>query len=263
MLKQEERYYSASGDSSPRVRFEDDNRTMVTDAVLVDTITCLSAQHSRPKPSSSSKDDNNGNTSDASGNSNAEEDPTHGYTVTHEFGFEECATLQFKNGGNFPWKTPLDQPANLEKPSVPYDNAVYIHTQESMREAYWSTVWADVIWNDAKKMQTRRRENSEFAQKSILAVIMKYDPAQSDIVSLRLSRRRVGVSQRGLYALVPAETAVGDSIVIVQGSELPFILRPSGGCFCYIGQCYVHGIMDREVWAGLGTGIQLSTIRIV
>ena len=82
-------------------------------------------------------------------------------------------------------------------------------------------------------------------------------------MSLRRGRRKIGVSQRGLYTLVPAETVVGDSIVIVQGSELPFILRPSGGGFWYIGQCYVHGIMDGEVWAGLGTGIQLSTIRIV
>jgi hypothetical protein len=133
-----------------------------------------------------------------------------------------------------------------------------------MREAYWSTVCADVIWNDAKKVQTCRREKTlSLAQKSILEVIMKYDPAQSDLMGLRMGRRRVGVSQRGLYALVPAETAIGGSIVIVQGSELPFILRPSGGGFCYIGQCYVHGIMDGEVWAGLGTGIQLSTIRIM
>ena len=74
----------------------------MTDVALVDTLTCLSAQHSRPKLSSPSKDDNNGNTSDAFRNSNTEEDQTHGYMVTSEFEFEECATLQFKNGGNFP-----------------------------------------------------------------------------------------------------------------------------------------------------------------
>jgi hypothetical protein len=41
-------------------------------------------------------------------------------------------------------------------------------------------------------------------------------------------------------------TRPGDLVVILFGSEVPFVLRPVGRFFEYVGECYVGGIMDGE-----------------
>jgi len=60
-------------------------------------------------------------------------------------------------------------------------------------------------------------------------------------------RRRFSRTQRGRLACVPKTAAVGDVIYILHGSEVPYVLRPSGdGSFIVIGECYVHGLMHGE-----------------
>ena len=50
--------------------------------------------------------------------------------------------------------------------------------------------------------------------------------------------------------LVPADARIGDCIVIIQGCEIPFILRRKvderGDYFRVVGCAYVHGVMDGE-----------------
>ncbi|KAJ9605444.1 hypothetical protein H2200_010101 [Cladophialophora chaetospira] len=51
--------------------------------------------------------------------------------------------------------------------------------------------------------------------------------------------------------LVPGDARVGDSIVVVQGCQIPFIFRKKtddkGEYFRIVGCAYVHGIMDGEI----------------
>jgi hypothetical protein len=82
-------------------------------------------------------------------------------------------------------------------------------------------------------------------------------------MGIRLAGRRFAVSQRGLLALVPAETQVGDMIVLIQGSEIPFILRASEKGHLLIGECYVHGVMDGEFWNAMVQTGEISDIRII
>jgi hypothetical protein len=59
--------------------------------------------------------------------------------------------------------------------------------------------------------------------------------------------RRFAATDNGLIGLVPEEAQVGDSIVVIQGSEVPFILRPyKKKWYLIIGECYIYGIMDGE-----------------
>lgn len=57
-------------------------------------------------------------------------------------------------------------------------------------------------------------------------------------------------TSQGYVGLVPNVTTEGDQIVMLQGSNLPFVLRPTQfpGHFQFIGGCYVHGLMKGEAW---------------
>jgi hypothetical protein len=43
-----------------------------------------------------------------------------------------------------------------------------------------------------------------------------------------------------------------DELWVVPGAMTPFILRPKGGCYQLVGECYVYGLMDGEAMSGIG-----------
>jgi hypothetical protein len=54
-------------------------------------------------------------------------------------------------------------------------------------------------------------------------------------------------TQNGHLGLVPRFTVVGDHVVVMPGSRVPFVLRGVGpGRFTLVGECYVHDVMDGE-----------------
>jgi hypothetical protein len=59
--------------------------------------------------------------------------------------------------------------------------------------------------------------------------------------------RNVCVTARGYMGRVPHGSASGDIICIFEGANVPFVIREcGGGFFRFIGECYMHGIMDGE-----------------
>ena len=60
-------------------------------------------------------------------------------------------------------------------------------------------------------------------------------------------KRRPILSAQGYVGLAPSHAEVGDVIVIIYGAIVPFVLRESAeGRFEFVGEAYVHGIMDGE-----------------
>ncbi|KAI1271639.1 HET-domain-containing protein [Xylaria sp. FL0933] len=54
-------------------------------------------------------------------------------------------------------------------------------------------------------------------------------------------------TKKGYLGWVPDITMVGDSIFIIMGAAVPFVVRPAGdGTYKLIGECYIHGIMYGE-----------------
>lgn len=136
------------------------------------------------------------------------------------------------------------------------EELVYRPTNESLKEAYRRLLTADVFSDKSIGQEKRRSEEHE----NPLPWYLSFD----EQLSFRYEGRALGVSDQGFIALVPAEARVHDVIVIVQGSELPFILRPSNDAFLFIGQAYVHGVMDGEFWKYVEDGsIHLREISII
>jgi hypothetical protein len=68
---------------------------------------------------------------------------------------------------------------------------------------------------------------------------------------------RFVITERGLAGIVPALSHVGDTVAVMKGGCVPFVLREDNEKWRLIGECYVHGIMKGE---GLGQpGIKKKT----
>lgn len=63
--------------------------------------------------------------------------------------------------------------------------------------------------------------------------------------------RRIFWTVQGYLGIGPASMAEGDIICVLFGGHVLYVLRPASlGLYECIGECYVHGLMDGEVFAG-------------
>ncbi|RYP20409.1 hypothetical protein DL765_002785 [Monosporascus sp. GIB2] len=53
-------------------------------------------------------------------------------------------------------------------------------------------------------------------------------------------------TRKGYYVLGPAVLKEGDIVCVLFGGKVPFCLRPVGGQYLLVGECYVHGLMKQE-----------------
>ncbi|KAK5659884.1 hypothetical protein OQA88_13347 [Cercophora sp. LCS_1] len=64
--------------------------------------------------------------------------------------------------------------------------------------------------------------------------------------SERLAGARACVTRRGYVGILPGEAAEGDTVVVLLGSAVPFLVRKSethANDYIHLGECYIHGIM--------------------
>jgi hypothetical protein len=74
--------------------------------------------------------------------------------------------------------------------------------------------------------------------------------------------RRFFISEKGYIGFAPSHAAPGDTIVVLFGGNVPYILRKnepatwgsSETTYIFLGDSYVHGIMDGEVIESLERG---------
>lgn len=62
-------------------------------------------------------------------------------------------------------------------------------------------------------------------------------------------QRRLGWAANGWLCLLPVGTEAGDRIILARGGRVPLVIRPDGdGYHMFVGEAYIHGIMDGEVF---------------
>lgn len=60
--------------------------------------------------------------------------------------------------------------------------------------------------------------------------------------------RKFFVSQRGRIGWIPFRAQARDQLCVFRGMRIPLVLRPQGSKWEILGPCYVHGLMDGELW---------------
>lgn len=63
-----------------------------------------------------------------------------------------------------------------------------------------------------------------------------------------ISHRRMMRTKNGYLGLAPALAQIGDRVALLKGLRTPAVLRPNGEVWEFVGDCYVHGIMNGEAF---------------
>lgn len=74
-------------------------------------------------------------------------------------------------------------------------------------------------------------------------------------------RQKVSEDYQPQFSAWRDHITTGDEICVVRGSRVPWILRESEGFRIFIGECYIHGIMDGE--ALKFPGFQPQEVRVI
>jgi hypothetical protein len=63
--------------------------------------------------------------------------------------------------------------------------------------------------------------------------------------------RRLFITSLGFLGLAPQASVVGDEICALLGGKVPYVIRRYGDRYTFVGECYIFGLMNGEVLAGL------------
>jgi hypothetical protein len=76
-----------------------------------------------------------------------------------------------------------------------------------------------------------------------------------------MTTRRHFVAENGYVGLAPTMAARGDEVCLFFGGNVPYSVRSCGGHYSFIGESYVHGIMNGEALNhGTANGEKLYTL---
>lgn len=123
-------------------------------------------------------------------------------------------------------ETPIDHPETPSSTKALFEDVDRILTRQSRLEAPFGPILAltFAIYKDPRLI-------SFFAQAGL--------PKQ----------RRFLITNNGYIGLVPRETRVGDSILVLQGHVAPVVARStSSDHWRMVGESYIHGIMEGEAF---------------
>ncbi|MCJ1394443.1 Non-essential glycogen phosphorylase [Xylographa bjoerkii] len=104
-------------------------------------------------------------------------------------------------------------------------------------------------WYLSKKLQMAKRwrdkpANWAFHRRVLEKLAAPFEEAEGRV----RYARNFFVSQEGRIGWVPFRTQAGDHVCVFYGMRIPVILRLQSDRWEFIGACYVHGLMDGEVW---------------
>ena len=99
-------------------------------------------------------------------------------------------------------------------------------------------------------------------------VIIKLASNEDDMVRFRNAavaacrERTCFNTASGLRGLGPAAMRPGDSVFVLYGASMPFVIRPEGAAYRLIGECYVHGLMSGQGVPEASADIENSWIEL-
>lgn len=131
------------------------------------------------------------------------------------------------------------------------------HTGEPLSRAFWRTVQVDLKQNSPdgpRQMDSQdwedlvALETEEGLEEFLARVKSNFRRAFRQLRLIEQFNRRFYVTVNGYIGLGPPGLDVGDSICLLELGQVPYALRDAGPRKrTYLGECYVHRIMDGEL----------------
>jgi len=248
--------YSASGQSRAEFRFEDYDRQLIVNGTILHELAFVSTGRDYEGPRNLSRLCGDDAEIHERYESDTEKDDAFHDMVRGCKWLREWAAFQSSLKHEFPVVGHGDWTYQAEGPSDQFDKPTYVLTRESLSVAYLRTLFMDILKTPGADHE--HRISAEMLEGSWE---VESRTLRADWYMRR--GRAFAVSESGLFLLVPGEAQVGDSIAFVQGSEVPFILRPWGAGYLFIGECYVHGLMDGLAWELIEKHRWITELRIL
>ncbi|KAK0666611.1 heterokaryon incompatibility protein-domain-containing protein [Cercophora samala] len=115
--------------------------------------------------------------------------------------------------------------------------------------------WHQAVYS-IRKLKNKKLDRYAPKTYTTLSAIMSFVKMEDDDLpeafapyTTHTSRRRLGITTSKRVCLLPKLTEVGDKVVLLRGGRVPMILRPrDDGSMQFIGEAYVHGVMDGEAF---------------
>jgi hypothetical protein len=129
-------------------------------------------------------------------------------------------------------------------------------------DAFWRLLTRDVIGDIVPSGDSVAGTLRRATAYDLPLVLSDYDHDTRVHCQFHFQDQRLLITKKGLIGLGSQDMLVGDTVHVLLGGRVPFILRPvnephnagqvpSPRCFRYVCDAYVHGIMDGE---GLNMG---------
>lgn len=130
---------------------------------------------------------------------------------------------------------------------------------------FFNAFWRTLIANQGFEVDERKKREQEVVkapekQRDIAEIIFGLKDLPKDVckeqylepfaalIRSKTLNRRMVLTEKGYLGLVPHETEKEDLVCILLGGDMPFILRAEGSHYKFVGESYVHGVMDGEVF---------------
>ena len=116
---------------------------------------------------------------------------------------------------------------------------------------------AEDVYNDLSvqtQSEARSAKDSRFCIQDRVEKMFWYD-------MLPIAKnRQFAVTKKGYMGWVPPHAQKGDKVCLLFGGQVPYIIRPQGKEYRFLGEAYIHGIMNGEAlqW----DGIRMETIAL-
>ncbi|KAK8113396.1 HET-domain-containing protein [Apiospora sp. TS-2023a] len=263
------RTHAARGTAAATVRFPDDAVTLIVRGHEVAAITETAASIPRYDYSEDSRFEEDYDDRMARG----EEAPT-------EWGLKKMAIRDFKDeckkifteeAQHWHVLIQWERFAARRRPTNPNGGALaFADTADATDAVYWKTLCAGTYNHDApaeteslyrawwRSLEVLRRNEKRYGSlgSGLHPLVYTVQSGNWDggfpefaLYCECAIERRLGWCGNGWLALLPEGARAGDRVVLAEGGRVPLVLRPDGdGYNTFIGEAYVHGIMNGEAF---------------
>ncbi|KAL8640213.1 MAG: hypothetical protein Q9228_002846 [Teloschistes exilis] len=134
--------------------------------------------------------------------------------------------------------------------------------REEHYTAFWRTIIADRLFDGTGPPGP---EFSQHFQDWQAGMVTKGAIELRNAAVMHCVCRNFILTDGGRSGLAPTTTRAGDLVCLLRGGDVPFVLRREDmrkGCYRFVGEAYVHGIMQGEASERLG-GDEVQEFEII
>lgn len=127
----------------------------------------------------------------------------------------------------------------------------------SPESPYWRLLTWDLTWTTKEWRRCKVEDRENYVTWASVEQVAANEAARNFHRDFYLQGVRLFFTTNGFVGVGPGAMEPGDSIYILAGGPLPYVLRPVPDAACLntfelVGSCYVHGVMDGQAVDGLG-----------